>query len=420
MTLNRTEAPALKVIDKIDFVAPAKYAISDLVDLYHMKDVPNETARLDLYFDAGKCRATNGIPSFVNGLLLSGTAQSTSVEIHEKINGLGGFYESGVSMENAVITVYSLRENLPAIFETIIDAVQHLAFDSKEVEELLSDRRQRHSINLEKVRFLAQREFQKKIFASEPAYASVTELEDFNTVKRDDLIAFHEQFYLNGLSKVVVVGDFSQKEIESFMKRCEPLVIKEKQHHSSNVAHTSGQFLFEKEGAMQSAIRVGRTLFNKNDEDYLEFLVLHTILGDYFGSRLMSNIREDKGYTYGIGTALPELKETGYFLVATEVRKDVREATIQEIKFEIERLQTELVPIEELELVQNYMRGQLLKSADGPYAMTDLFLSAELQGKGLDFYNEALKRISEITPERIQFLASKYLRWEDLTIVAYG
>ena len=134
----------------------------------------------------------------------------------------------------------------------------------------------------------------------------------------------------------------------------------------------------------------------------------------------MSNIREDKGYTYGIGTVVSELNQTGYFLTATEVRKDVRDATLKEIQYEFERLQNEPVQEHELELVKNYMLGQLLKSADGPYAMTDLFLSAQTHGKSLDFYNEAIAVIKAIDADKIQELAKTYLRWDDLTVVACG
>jgi predicted Zn-dependent peptidase len=161
-------------------------------------------------------------------------------------------------------------------------------------------------------------------------------------------------------------------------------------------------------------------LFNKTHEDYNDFLILNTIFGDYFGSRLMSNIREDKGYTYGIGTMVAELHETGYFLIATEVGKEVKDATLKEIKVEMERLHTELVSMEELNLVKNYMLGQLLKSADGPYSMTDLFMSVEPYGLSLDFYNASIDSINTITPERIQLLAKKYLNWNDMTIVSAG
>jgi predicted Zn-dependent peptidase len=117
---------------------------------------------------------------------------------------------------------------------------------------------------------------------------------------------------------------------------------------------------------------------------------------------------------------MAELDGTGYFLMATEVGKEVKDETLKEIQFELTRLQTELVPEDEMQLVRNYMLGQLLKSADGAYAMTDLFLSAELHGKSLDFYNDAIRAIHAITPERVQELAKKYLNWEDMAVVAVG
>jgi predicted Zn-dependent peptidase len=134
----------------------------------------------------------------------------------------------------------------------------------------------------------------------------------------------------------------------------------------------------------------------------------------------MANIREDKGYTYGIGSHVVEFERTGYFVIGTEVKKEVREDTLSEIRKEIELLQREPVSEAELNLVRNYMLGQLLKSADGPYAMTDLFLSAELNGKDLEFYNEAIQTIKSITAQRIQELANTYLKWEDLTVISAG
>jgi predicted Zn-dependent peptidase len=134
----------------------------------------------------------------------------------------------------------------------------------------------------------------------------------------------------------------------------------------------------------------------------------------------MSNIREDKGYTYGIGTMVAELHNVGYFIIATEVGKDVKDATLTEIQNEITRLQTELVGEDELNLVKNYLMGQLLKSADGPYSMTDLYMSVEPYGLDLDFYNTSIDSLNNITPERIQELAVKYLNWNDMTVVSAG
>lgn len=418
--LNRTIQPTLKEIDHIHFVAPKQYTIANRVKLYHMKEVPNETSRFDLYFDAGKCRGINSIASFVNGLLLSGTPLKNSIEINAEIDSLGGFMESGISVENSTISMYCLRENLIPILKLILDAIKNVSFEAAEVKEFISDRKTGLEINKEKVSFLAQREFQSKLFATEPIYSGSLKDSDFDNLTIDKLKSFHEANYLQGLEKVVIVGDFNEDEIDTIIEESKGFVNTEEREFSKNLKNEPGIFHVEKEGALQSAVRIGKTFFNKNHEDYLDFLILNTILGDYFGSRLMSNIREDKGYTYGIGTMVAELNHSGYFMIATEVGKDVLEPTIKEIKFELNRLQTELVSETELQLVRNYMLGQLLKSADGPYAMTDLFLGVEVHGKDLEFYNLALQKIQNITPQRIQLLAIKYLNWDDMSIVTAG
>ena len=418
--IDRKIQPAVQKIEEVSFVSPVKYAITENVSLFHMKEVTDETTRFDFYFDAGKIRTTGGIAGFVNGLILSGTNNKTSIEINEAINGLGGFFDSGVSAENAVISMYCLRENLIPLFDILMDAINNVNFDEKEVVEFLNDSKQRLKINTEKVSYLAQKNFQQLLFENEKQYATTLEAEDYDKLEREDLISFHSDHYLNGLRKVVVVGDIDQKSIQHIVENCIPFTSKKDLSFSATIKNKAEELRIPKKDAIQSAVRIGRTLFNKNHEDYLDFLIMNTLLGDYFGSRLMSNIREDKGYTYGIGSMVSELEETGYFMIATEVGHEVKEDTIKEIKFEINRLQTELVKDDELALVQNYMLGQLLKSADGPYAMMDLFLSVEMFDKELEFYNQAIKAIQNITSIRIQELATKYLKWSDMSVVIAG
>ncbi|MEY3236143.1 MAG: hypothetical protein RI883_244 [Bacteroidota bacterium] len=417
--LNRSLTPELKEIDKIDFVKPQIFDISKDVKLFFMKEVPNETARLDLYFDAGTINGDTGIASFVNGMLLSGTDEKTSTQINNEIDELGGFFESGVSNENAVVTMYSLRENVLPILKVMRDSIHNLVFHQHEVEELVNDRRQKFKTSMEKVSFLAQRAFQQRLF-SESIYGRVTNEADFDTISTDSLKSFFKKNYLNGLTKVVVVGDLTQDEIDEIIDLIGSWASRSTTEFEKNIKNLKGSSHIVKDGAVQTAIRVGRMLFNKTHEDYNDFLILNTIFGDYFGSRLMSNIREDKGYTYGIGTMVAELHNVGYFIIATEVGKDVKDATLTEIQHEITRLQTELVGEAELNLVKNYLMGQLLKSADGPYSMTDLYMSVEPYGLDLDFYNKSIESLNNITAQRIQELAIKYLNWNDMTVVSAG
>lgn len=418
--INRQVQPAILPIEEIEFLAPLHKNLGNGVFFYHTKEVQNDTTRLDLYFEAGKITSKNGIAGIVNGLLLSGTAKKTSFQIDEEIDGLGGFYESGVSMENAVVSIFCLRENLSQIVDILIDAICHVSFDEKEVKQFLNDRKQKLKISKEKVNVLSQRRFQQELFASNEDYASVTEEKDLENISIESLKSYHEKHYKKGLSKIVLVGNVEESIVNHILILTKDMLCDSLTKNATQISSNIGQFTEKKKDAIQSAIRLGRILFNKNHPDYPDFLVLNTILGDYFGSRLMSNIREDKGYTYGIGSAVAEFENIGYFVIVTEVGTDVMENTMKEIQIELKRLQEELVGEEELETVKNYMLGQLLKSADGPYAMMDLFLSAEAQHKSLDFYNDVIDQLNAITPKRIQELAIKYLNWEDFTIVTAG
>ena len=417
--VNRKQTPELRSIDHIEFVKPQIFDITPWSKLFFMKEVPNETSRVDLYFNAGSVRGNVGIASIVNGLLLSGTDQLSSTEIHNQLDGLGAFYESNVGHENATISIYALKENMIQILHVLKNAIDKMAFSAQEVEELISDRKQKFRVNLEKVSFLAQRQFQKEIFHDSP-YGRIMEEQDYDSFSVSEMKNFYRENYLNGLTKVVVVGDFTQDDIDAMIDLTGQWSKEGPVEFETTFQNKPGHTHVEKEDALQTAIRMGKILFNKSHPDFIDFQVLNTILGDYFGSRLMSNIREDKGYTYGIGSMNAELQETGYFLIATEVGKDVKDATLAEIKKEIDRLRTELVDEQELELVKSYLLGQLLKSADGPYSLIDLYMGLESFGLELEYYNESIEAIKNITPERIKELAQQYLSWEDFSIVSAG
>jgi predicted Zn-dependent peptidase len=176
----------------------------------------------------------------------------------------------------------------------------------------------------------------------------------------------------------------------------------------------------EKQESIQSAIRIGRKMFNKTHPDFSGMSILSTILGGYFGSRLMSNIREDKGYTYGIGSALVSLAQGGYFFIATEVGAGVTVPTLKEIYYEINRLQEEPVKEEELKIVKNYLAGAFMRSIDGPFAQADKWKGIYYYGLNYDYYERYLETLRTISPQTIQGLANKYLGKNELTEVVVG
>src|SRR6201999_3753609 len=154
---------------------------------------------------------------------------------------------------------------------------------------------------------------------------------------------------------------------------------------------------------------MGLPTINRTHPDFSAMQILNTVLGGYFGSRLMANIREDKGYTYGIGSGISSLKHGAALFIATEVGADVCKAAINEIEKEINLLKTELIPEEELSLVRNYMLGSLLGSLENVFSHADKFKNIYFAGLDYDYYDRYTNTVKTITAPELKKLAEKYL-----------
>lgn len=418
--IERTLTPNTYKIDSIKFIEPIKLNITETVHLVWMKEVLDNTARVEFHFDAGSIHGELKIASFVNNLLFSGTPSKTSKEINHTLDYLGAFTQLEIGQEIASVSLFCLKDQLAEALSIVIDAIQNVSFPEDEINDMLREKKQQFLIGNERVSVLARKKFQQELFQSEKNYSRTTELEDYDHVSIEELKKFHKKNYLNGLRKIVVVGNISESSIETLIQKTSPWATKSEKTYASNFKNNIGHFHIEKKDSVQTAIRLGFPLFNKTHTDFIDFQILQTILGDYFGSRLMSNIREEKGYTYGIGCAAIETKNTGYFVIATEVGGEFVEKTLNEINYEIGRLKNEVIPDEELNLVKNYLMGQLLKSADGPNAMTDLYLSVQAHELNYDYYTKCITRINTITAAELMKVAKKHLNYEQATIVTAG
>ncbi|MGD0712047.1 MAG: insulinase family protein, partial [Bacteroidales bacterium] len=226
----------------------------------------------------------------------------------------------------------------------------------------------------------------------------------------------HKKNYHAGKLRIIVSGKVNKNSIRlinTYFGNSVPLQPgkAEKERVPSISGSKSKITFFPQKNVLQSGIRIGKILFTKKDPDYFGMLVLNMILGGYFGSRLIKNIREDKGYTYGIGSGIMSMKNAGYFYITSEVGADVRKQAIREVYKEIGRLRKELVPPEELNLVKNYMTGSFLRSIDGPFALADRFLG--IIDYDLDFnkfYNKYIQSIKNITSKQLLELANRHLQ----------
>ena len=170
----------------------------------------------------------------------------------------------------------------------------------------------------------------------------------------------------------------------------------------------------------QSSIRIGKLLFPRQHPDFLGMQVVASALGGYFGSRLMQNLREEHGYTYGVVAAMVNFEREGYFAVAAQVGTEVTQDALREIYTEIERLRAEPMAEGELSLVKNIMVGEMMRILDGPFGIADVTIENILCGRDHTVINENIRRIQAMTPADVQLLARKYLSREELVTVIAG
>lgn len=417
--LDRKQTPALHAITTLDLMPPLQRKITENVSLFWIQEGAREAFKLDLQFNAGAITTNKLVASLTFDLLFAGTISKSSQEIHNAIDELGGFVSTEVTQEDATVSIFGLVENFIPLLNCVIEAMQGAVFPMNEFEQQIQLKRKAYLTNQQKVSTLARAAFKKGLFG-DTLYGRTLELEDYENVKRQDIEQFHKSHVLKGIQRVALIGDVPYEMVDDLIEKITPLSGSLFVPNATSFEHKKNRVAVPKEDALQCAIRIGRPLFNRAHPDYIHFSILNTVLGGYFGSRLMTSIREDKGYTYGIGSGVAQTLASGYFFISTEVGKEVSEAAISAIKAEIDKLHSEPISLEELEVVKNYSIGQLLKSADGPFALMERYLTVERHGMTLNYYNEFLKKLNAVTPEELKKIAQKYLNWEEMLVVVAG
>ncbi len=417
--LDRTIAPEFKTIEKIDIINAAEQRLDNGVPVYSINAGSQELTKVEFIFSAGMYYQDRTLlASTTNTLLEAGTTKRNALQLSEHIDFFGSFLELEVGQDYACVTIYSLNKYLNESLAFAEEILKDSIFPQSEIDIHLANRKQKHLINQGKVSSLSRRKFTELLFGAQHPYGIDARTEDFDTLKQSDIINFFKDHYSFKNCFIVAAGNLPKdlhKVLNDHFGKENWGSASPAQSKPAVLNTTSERkVLVEKSDAIQSAIKIGRVLFNKTHEDYFKFQVLNTILGGYFGSRLMANIREDKGYTYGIGSGLTSLVHSGYFSISTEVGSDVTKNALEEIYKEINILRNDLVSTEELETVRNYILGQFLRSVDGPFALAEKFIAVKEFGLDYSYYANYFKAVKNVTPQDIHEMANKYLQEKDL------
>lgn len=426
MSLNRTIPPPVLTMEDLNVVYPDRRCLKNGIPLNVLNIGTENVVRLDILIGAGQWHQAQALQAmFTNRMLREGTSSMTSQQISEKLDYYGAMMELSSSVNYGFITLYSLNKYFPQTLAIVADILMNPTFPEKEMDVVLGINKQRFLINSSRVEMMARKLLNRSLFGPGHPLGRFAEAEDYDCLTPDILRAFYHQHYHSGNCSIYVSGKVTSEIIQSIestlgsaqwgiVKEVLPLHVIEPQKMEGK------RFFVEKEDAMQSSIKLGGFVMDRLHPDFLKARVMVTLFGGYFGSRLMSNIREDKGYTYGIGAGIVTYPHISVLSIATEAANEYTDAIITEVYKEMDILCNDLVTGKELDMVKNYMLGDWCRSYEGPFSLSDAWIYIETGGLDDQFFVRSIEAIKQITCSEIRDLAQKYLCKESLIEVVAG
>jgi zinc protease len=420
--IDRKVSPDFQDIENINLIRPEKVELANGCNVFSFNSGDQELVRIEwifnnLYFDA----ANPLLNMAVNTMLTDGTSKLSAAQIADRIDFYGAFLSVDYSFDHSQVTLHSLNKHLKDVLPIIKDIITDSVFPEKELQTFARNQQQKLQVNLQKNDVVARRTFNKAMYGN-IIYGLTPVDDDYKQLKRADMRDHFKQMYQPANCTLIIAGKvgketlslltdtFGNWENTGIADITQPPVEASAEHF----------YFIEKPEALQSAIRMGLPFISRTHPDFTATQVLNTVLGGYFGSRLMTNIREDKGYTYGIGSGIASFKQAAAFFIATEVGADVCKAATIEIEKEITLLKTELIADEELSLVRNYMLGSLLGSLENVFSHADKFKNLYFSGLGYEYYDRYAQVVKSVTAEELLTLANRYFDFDRFYKVIVG
>lgn len=393
--------------------------------LYNFPYSDVAVSKIDFIFPAGTWYQTQAMQSYFTAKMLTeGTTKMSDEQIAIILDEFGASLNVSIGKDRTIVSLYCLNRNLDNLLPIVHEILTNSCFPEKQLNILLQNQKQEFIINLERVSFLASRALDNAIWGSNHPYGKIAEIEDFDKINSFVLSEFFKTQYNFNECKIVWTGEFDNdifKKLENFFGREYYKFSSMQDIEHTNIKNERNSIYIEKENAKQSAIAIGCEFPLATHKDNIKLSILNTVFGGYFGSRLMKNIREDKGYTYGIGSGIITNLKSSKFYISTQVKAENTDDAIREINKEILRLQTEKIDDFELKLVKNYLFGNIMQTLDGPFSQSLFCIRA------IDFKLNPKKRLDDmsltiknITKEELIETANQYLRIENLKYIIAG
>ncbi len=418
--LDRKTAPPIHDAIEFDYILPPinSTKLDNGTPLYWLNAGVQDVAEVDWVFPAGLWYEPQpAIAQAVAGLLKNGTAKRTAHQINEALEFYGASLKVGTGNDNSTVTLYALTKHLPQLLPIVQEILAEATFPQEELAIYQQNTIQRLLVHQRQCEFVANQQIDALLFGEEHPYGRYTKKETIEAITREGMLGFYKNAYNPAGATLFMAGNVGNKEVELLnsmfggTQRTEHTAVETVFAPAPETARTHD--ILNDPNGVQAAIRIGRLFPNRHHADFAPAVVLNTLFGGYFGSRLMSNIREEKGYTYGIYSSLAPYAHGGSLTIHTEVGREVARPAVDEIYKEMQLLCDEPVDEEELLLVKNYLLGNLLGDLEGPFSILQRWRTLILNDMTIEHFNRNIQVYKNITAEELQALANKYFKAED-------
>lgn len=417
---DRKSPPPFVHSTSFDLIDPVRQKLSNGVEVFFVSGGSQEVLKLELIFFAGRWYEIQyGSSHFSGNLLTKGTKSKNSYQIAQLFDRYGAHVEISPGFDFVSVSVYTLIQYLRPVLELLLEIISGPEFPDRELEQNKAIFIQNLKVNEEKTSFLASKFFRKNLFGGGHPYGREIEENDANSIRQEHLIHHYNSFYNNTV--IFVSGKIDHPSVElisSAFQQIPGRTFSNAEFPSTNVDLFN--LKIEKQGSVQASIRSGKKSLVRGHTDYAYVVFVSHILGGYFGSRLMRNIREEKGLTYGISASLHALQRDSFILIGTDVNRENIELTLDEIRKELKALRTERISNEELETAKNHFIGSLQSEITTPFAHADKIKTTFLSNLPRDYYQQMILQIDVINPDKILEISEKYLHEDTFSSVSVG
>jgi predicted Zn-dependent peptidase len=420
---NRKKGPHIITDFNLVVENVEKSILANGMPVFEINSGTQEIIKLELVFRAGRIHEKKiaSAKAAIN-LLREGSTSKNSQEMAYLFDFYGASVRTSSGIEFSSISLVCLTKHLEIIWPSWLEMITSPAYDASEFLKYKELTSKKLSDQLSKNDIISYRIYTEKLFGSTHPYGYNTQPEQILSLAREDLLEYYATNCGLDNAFLVISGSYPQTlkalifdSLGSADKSSNPMLPK-----FPNPVKERGEFKIKTQNDVQTSIKLGNVWVSRHHEDYTRLKFLNTILGGYFGSRLMKNIREEKGYTYGIYSSFDSWDKEGYFYISTDVGADFLDLTLTEIYKEIELLKSIKIEEAEIDMVKSFLLGQSLHMIDGPFATADLIKNLHSKNLDLNIYYKSIRDLKKINSKELIELANQYLNIEDFTTVLVG